>query len=159
MRGKRRGLVLVMCIILLGSQPLGAGAKGSGRKRVETKDYVGTSPVVSSHVSGFYASACTPGGAQDPWEASCLQFELKPKDRYILLKIQDASGQPIYGIVWGDDTGSSLGSFCGETTRPIPNPGGDFILVEVVAANTAEGCYPSVATEGTVTATFTQKKR
>ncbi|MGH2697880.1 MAG: hypothetical protein ACRDJL_01600 [Actinomycetota bacterium] len=155
-RGQRL-LIVGMCAVLMTTQPIGAGARGSRGTRVETKDYIGPSPTVALDTSGFYASACTAGGIQDPWERSCLQFDLKPKDRYISLEIEDESGQRIYGVVW-DDSDESLRSFCGKTKRPIPNPGGDSIYVEVVAANTSEGCYPSTVTEGTVTATFTRER-
>lgn len=151
-----RGLVLLTCVILLASQPIGAGAKGSHAARVETKEYVGTSPVLASFL---YASACTAGSAPDPWEKSCLEFKLKPKDRFISFKIEDATGQPVYGSVWSDGYNQGLRTFCGETKQPIPNPGGNFIYLEVVAAHTELGCYPSTVTHGTVTATFTQKKR
>lgn len=159
MSRQTRLLIYVMCVVLLSAHPVGAayGERSRG-KRAETQDYMGPSPTVALDTSDFYASACTAGGTQDPWETSCLQFDLKPKDRYISLEIEDASGHPIYGIVW-DDSNESLRSFCGKTKRPIPSPGGDFIFVEVVAANTSEGCYPSTVTEGTVTATFTRKRK
>jgi hypothetical protein len=157
MARKSRLLIAVMCALLLGAHPIGAAdAQRSRGKRVETQSFTGPSPTISTNVSGFYASGCTSTGTSTG--LTCLRFDLKRSDRFISLEIQDDTGNPVYGIVWDDDD-EWLASFCGQQKKPIASPGGDFIYVEVVAANTSEGCYPSTVTEGTVTATFTRKKR
>lgn len=157
MSRKTRLLICVMCAVLLSAHSVGAAyAERSRGKRTESQDYMGPSPTISTNVSGFYASSCSSTGTSTG--LTCLRFDLKRSDRFISLEIQDDSGNPVYGIVW-DDNDEWLASFCGKQRKPFANPGGDFIYVEVVGANTSNDCYPSTVTEGTVTATFTHKKR
>ncbi len=153
-----RRLVATCCGVVLLGQPVHAAGAPSRSQRVVSENYTGPSPVASTDVAGLYASACTAGGPQDPWETSCLRFDLEPTDRFIRLEIEDSSRRPVYGIVW-DDNNEWVMSFCGTTKKPIPSPGGDSIYVEVVAATTKDGCYPSAVTQGTVTATFTRRKK
>ncbi|MGH2697879.1 MAG: hypothetical protein ACRDJL_01595 [Actinomycetota bacterium] len=152
-----RLLMVATCSVLLTAQPIGAtGTERSQGKRVETKSYMGTSPVVASHVLDFYASACSSGSTDG--DRTCLRFDLKRSDRFISLEIEDDVGNPVYGIAW-DDSDDFVVEFCGKTTRPVASPGGDFFYVEVVAANTRLGCFPSAVTQGEVTATFTHRRK
>lgn len=145
--------LLASLALLIEAQPTVAHAEHGGAKRAETRNYTGPSPAAATE--GAYASACT---STSPIDFVCARFDLKPTDRFISLSITDLSGRPIYAIAW-DDSDQEIVEFCGETARPVPSPGGDFFYVEVIAANSRLGCYPSTVTQGTITATFTRRRR
>jgi hypothetical protein len=100
-------------------------------------------------------------------DLGCVKFLARPRERYVRIRIHDRSGLPAYGVVevdW-DGEGPLAGyrrRFCGNTPR-FSIPGGATITVAVRNAITMGqflifpipgiGCA-SVATEGTVRATF-----
>jgi hypothetical protein len=74
----------------------------------------------------------------------------------ISLDIRDASGQPVYAVVW-DHSGQEIADACGRNGDPFPSPGGSHIDVWLIAGHCYETTTPSIVTTGTVTATFARR--
>ena len=94
----------------------------------------------------------------------CVQFNVNRSERHVSLKIKDQSGQPVYATYTQDNTqaggygpvlGSSGGDFCGSTKKPVSIKPGQRLTVFLFEGPGPDGC-PGVATQGTVTATFTK---
>lgn len=120
--------------------------------REVTKEYTGALALLvgTSNTPAAYVGDC------DPYESeACVRFRLRPKDRFIRLRIQDATGLPIYAAVFAPD-GSQVGEACGES-EPIPSPG-MFVDVWPTVGQCYEGVQPSLPTQGTITAVITRSR-
>lgn len=140
---------LVVGFLIVGGAADAASKKERSRTQVEPYDR----PSTAIALNVLYVGNCNPLGIGQ----GCVDFDLKPSDRYISLKVEDATGQPIYATVW-DSNDMSIAEFCGETEKPIPNPGSEFIYVEL-PIHGGVNCSPSTVTRGTVTATFTPARK
>ncbi len=122
------------------------------RQRVVTSSYL--TPVLGGSVS-------TGGGGLTAysWDCTkkvgCVTFDVKKKDRYVSLQIEDAAGQSALGYIELMPGGYHLGTFCGKTEDPIFVRHASEILVHVIAGTCPAGT-PSIVTTGVVEATFTQ---
>lgn len=144
--------ILVAVVSATASEPPPAAASKPAR-RVVTESYTGALAVLIGNEStpSAYVGDCDPGE-----DEGCVRFSLRPGDRFIRFAIDDATGQPVYGTVWGSD-GSELGDICG-VSEPIPSPGG-FVDVWLTYGNCWKGVQTSAPTTGTVTATITSARR
>lgn len=99
----------------------------------------------------------------------CASFPTKGKDRFVKVKIKDATGLPVTGTLShpdqnGDGFVESLGSFCGKSRKVAIQPGAELIVFPYAVGSTGlltsfggpEQCL-GVATQGKVIATFTKK--
>ena len=99
----------------------------------------------------------------------CSSFPTKGKDKYVRVKIKDATGLPVTGTLShpdqnGDGFVESLGSFCGKSKKVAIQPGAELIVFPYAIGSTGafssfggpEQCI-GVATQGTIKATFTKK--
>lgn len=90
----------------------------------------------------------------------CVSLMSGAKERFVTAKITDAHGQPVGVSIsadldgqFGDD--ESYGAFCGETEEPIAVPPGTELHFWVGAAtDIGPDCVPGAATNGTISATF-----
>lgn len=99
---------------------------------------------------GFITAGQEAGGAVIPTSSD---------DAFISLKIDDQSGQKVFArLSQGDTNGDGLsdifGEVCGETSEPIPMPGGSEVQIFIYEGNCGMEPTPSIAFGGTITATF-----
>lgn len=122
-----------------------AGPAGSVEARIHTLEYVGGGVAVSPERSTVVRVGDGIGA---------VVFRGGP-ERFVSVEIDDAHGLPVTGIVVqpGDDRGTHI---CGATEKPLRvRP---FEKVTVFLMNGVCGdAGASIATTGTVTATFTKK--
>ena len=141
----KRILVLFLVLgIAVGSLATASAAKKKKPKpRVVMADY-GPDPTGSL----IRVDLGTPG-------TSIAQVPFTPTatERKVSVALADDSGQPVRGRVRQDDSDIS-GYFCGKTSAPVRIAAGAEILVELFSGTCGSGA--GVATEGTITATFTR---
>lgn len=134
-----------------------AGAARGAREVV--LPYVGPAYAVSVSTplpSWTMAGYCDPGTTEPP-SNGCVRFPVKRNDRYLSLRIDDSTGQPVLGTAV-DSNGEVLGRFCGATEQPFQLiSGAAFVDVWAVAGNCPSVAQPSVPTTGTITATFSRR--
>jgi hypothetical protein len=139
-------LPLTVALGALMTALLGAPAPaGSAAPRVHTLEYVGGG-VVAGETRDVAVRVGDGMGA--------VVFRGGP-ERFVSLEIDDAHGQPVTGIVVqpSDDDGRQ---FCGATAKPLRIRPYENVTVFLMNG-TCGDAGASVATTGTVTATFTQK--
>ncbi|HEX2239547.1 MAG TPA: hypothetical protein VHJ82_00165, partial [Actinomycetota bacterium] len=83
------------------------------------------------------------------------------EESYVTASVTDAHGQPVYVSVSANTDGNvgddeTYGFFCGETTQPLVFPPGTELhfWIGLQADPNVTSCQPGAATNGTVTATF-----
>lgn len=137
---------------LVGTGATVAGASGSVVRRA-SEPYTGAQAALLGYEGSpnAYIGDCDPSADQ-----GCVRFELRRKDRYFTLAINDATGLPVYGVVFGPD-GSEIGEVCGETSKPLASPGG-FVDVWLTFGSCYENVTPSIPTNGSVEATFARAR-
>jgi hypothetical protein len=127
-------------------------------KRVATYDYT---------VPAF--GQADVGGTCPNAASGCASFATTAKDKFVVVKIEDASGTPVSGTLSHPDTNGDslvepLGSFCGQSEKVAIQPGAELIVFPYMIGST--GATESlggpaqclgVATQGKITATFTGK--
>lgn len=95
----------------------------------------------------------------DPTSQECIEIPLQLGEKYVKIEIADAAGQKVAGYIsQGDTDGDSIsdlyGDFCGGHPEPIALQSSS-APVRVSFYNGAKtDCAPSLATTGTITATF-----
>jgi hypothetical protein len=132
-------------------------------KRVATYDY--TVPAFGSPETVNFCP-----GAPAPAELDgCATFPTTAKDRFVVVKAEDASGTPVLLSIShpdsnGDQFVESLGYACGQSEKIAIQSGQDVIVfpsqLPTAGALESLGGPPQcagVATQGTITATFTSK--
>ena len=134
-----------------------AGKKKKRKARVVTATYHTPAGGVATPVVSGGISSCTTGVAN----VGCIEVPTTAKDRYVKIKVTDASGQNVGGYVSqgdtnGDGIGDLFGDFCGAHSSPVPITPGRPLKVSVYSGTCADGS-PSVVTTGTIKATFTSK--
>jgi hypothetical protein len=95
----------------------------------------------------------------------CVELFTRPNEHHVTVSISDMSGQPVYAT-WGQDSGDPggytpsqitiKGSFCGKTTKPLSITGGQRLVVFIYEGPGPDPVCPGVATQGSITATFTK---
>jgi hypothetical protein len=152
----RRTITAILAIGLVAgafSAPAAEAGKKKKKtyKRVATHDYA----VPAFGVGGV-------GGSCPNATDSCARFPTTAKDKYIQVSIEDDSGMPVYGTIShpdqnGDGFVESLGTFCGESGKVAIQSGAEVIIFPyLTSATPVTGCQ-GVATQGTITGTFTSK--
>ena len=130
-----------------------AEARGAGRTAVATY----TSPALGVLGQGGFGQCDGEDGV------GCVLFFTRPNEHHVTVSIKDSSGQPVYATVvqnkgsaggYGMQQGSEKGAFCGKTKKPIAVTGGQRVAIYLYEGPGPDGC-PSLATQGTVKATFT----
>ena len=119
------------------------------------------------------ASYCNPFNVWPPvpfcgWNQ--IHVDTDAKEGFFTAEVADAHGQPLYVEVYrgsrsrfddihrglgGDPGGMFVGSFCGETTKPIAFPAGTYLTFSVAIGVPPSNCPTGrFGTSGTLTATF-----
>ena len=130
------------------AQPADAGKKKKKIERTEERDYVG-----ATGVRGAQDSPC----AGEP--VGCVVFPVEPGERFVSIDVADAAGDDIWASVYiygysdGTDTHEHV---CGRSESPLALAEGLEELVVITTQTTAGATNPcpGPATQGTVTATF-----
>jgi len=109
------------------------------------------------------------GGTCPNAASGCASFATTAKDKFVVVKIEDASGTPVSGTLShpdqnGDGFVESLGSFCGQSEKVAIQPGAELIVFPYMIGSTGAteslggpAQCAGVATQGTITSTFTGK--
>ena len=149
----KRILVLVLALgLVLGavaSAEAGKKKKKPAKPRVVTDEYTIPTPGAQPLAGGCYGAV--EGGG------SCFEVPTTPKEKYIKVTFEDASGQNVAGFIGqGDLDGNGLNDdgyapFCGghPTAQGIAAPGSP-ILIYASGGACADGS-PAVMTTGKVT--------
>lgn len=105
----KRFLIMFMVLGLIAGSASTAGASKKMPKRVERT------------VEGEYGPVPEPLTGCNPGRTSftCVVVEARPAETFFTAKITDAHGQPVFVQVLTKQ-GVRIGTFCGETTRPVP---------------------------------------
>lgn len=140
----KRLLSVIALAALAAAALAGPGAAGTVEARVQTLEYVGGGLTIGPERS-------VKVGASD--KIGAVAFRGGP-ERFVSIEIEDAHGLPVTGIVGqADDPGTHI---CGATDKPLRvRP---YEKVTVFLLNGVCGGGVSVATAGTVTATFTRTR-
>ncbi|MFN2588422.1 MAG: hypothetical protein ABR613_09955 [Actinomycetota bacterium] len=138
-----------------------AGPADAGKKRKPKR----VERVVEVEYSAPGIGVATPGPSggicpyADPTTRECIEIPLQLGERYVKVELSDAAGQKVAGFIsQGDTTGDGIsdlyGDFCGAHPEPIELQSKS-APVRISFYNGAKAdCAPSVATTGTITATF-----
>ena len=105
----KRLLVVVLIIGLYAGSMATAEAKRKKARRVE-RTVEGTYGAVPEAFTGCNA---------DRGSFACVVVDARPREAFFTAKVTDAHGQPVFVQVV-DGGGGTIGTFCGETTRPVP---------------------------------------
>jgi hypothetical protein len=95
----------------------------------------------------------------DPTTQQCIEIPLQVGEAYVKIEIADAAGQTVAGYISqgdvdGDGISDLYGDFCGAHPEPIELMSASApVRVSFYNGATAD-CAPSLATTGTITATF-----
>jgi hypothetical protein len=156
----------LLTTVLMGSLILGAIlAPGAGAtKKVVKRGAKHTYQVPAigqADVGGF----CPDDAAVE----SCARFPTKRRERFVKVKITDASGTPVTGTLSHPDSNDdgfveSLGYFCGKSKKVAIQGGQELIVFPYMVGSSGalerlggpEQC-PGVATTGTIKATFSNR--
>ncbi len=105
----KRFLIMFMVLGLTAGSVATAEAKGKKAARVERT------------VEGNYAAVSEPFNECNAGRGSfaCVVVDVRPTEAFFSAKVTDAHGQPVYVQVVTEG-GMTVGTFCGETTRPVP---------------------------------------
>jgi subtilisin family serine protease len=150
----KRSMVLLLVLGLVATSALTgtAAAKKKAKARVIEYHYQVPSPAVSGVVG-----ACVAGNGVD---TGCNEIATSVKERYVTVKVTDASGQPTNWYLAQDTDAANQGleifaSGCGETSGPVAITPGLALRVQVGAVGGPD--CPGVATTGDVTVTLSSK--
>lgn len=101
------------------------------------------------------------GGCSDVDAVGCVQLSTTTTESYVTAEVVDAHGQPVFVSIQADTNGDAqddavFGNFCGKTSAPISVAPGTALhfWVGITADPAAAACNPGAATQGTLTATF-----
>ena len=151
----------VAAIILAGglvaaSVTSAAGASRASRSQSRTVSDTYVAPAVLPAGRGGGVSVCVPkkavGGLVN---SGCIDFDVKAKERFVEIKIEDASGLP--APAWIQQQASGLRRpVCGSTEKPIPVAPGK-MTVWLQPYRIAPMC-PGISTTGTVRMTFLHRR-
>jgi hypothetical protein len=149
---RKSAVLLLVMGLVFGSLVGAAEAKKKPKQRVIEYHYQVPSPAVSG-VAGF----CLAGNGVD---TGCNEFATSVTERYVSVKVTDASGQPTNWYLAQDTDSANTGleifaSGCGETAAPVPITPGLALRVQVAAVGGPD--CPGVATTGDVTVTLSAK--
>lgn len=148
---------LLVCSTVVGALALG-GAVGAAplgkRTAVKTYDRPAAAIAVSTVLgTSDGAGYCDPG-AGAPADGGCVRFSFKRGDKTYSVRIQDALGFPVGGLVVNTN-GRIEAHFCGATEKPLPVTTA-WIDVWAVAGTCPDATTPSTPSTGKVRATITR---
>ena len=162
----RKALTTILALGLITGALLAPAAEAKKRKpykRVATYDYV-----VPAFGSPETVNGC-PGEPAPPELDGCATFPTTAKDKFVVAKVEDASGTPVLLAIShpdsnGDGFVEPLGYACGQSEKIAITPGQDVIIFPSQLPTTGAlegfggpGQCAGVATQGTITGTFTSK--
>ena len=149
----KKALITILALGLVATAMSPAMAKKHKPKvvtRTATADYT-TPGGVAGVVSGTDNTAGENAGG--------VSFTTTSTEKYVVLSVADASGQPVAGTIGQDTTGDGLSDmsvdFCGKTAAPVVITPGTDVTVFINEGPCADGPGGvGFATTGTVTAVF-----
>lgn len=149
---RRAALLMVFSLLLVTMGPNAQGSKVEERRteRVVQESYESPMPGVPGVLR---VGVC--GGFGLP-ATGCIDLHQKPHERYLNLELKDSSGQTAYAEVYGSRNENLIATVCGATQEPISIDRAMEIRVFVFATGASALC-PGAATEGTLTATFSNR--
>lgn len=152
-----RLLALVLTLGLLIPAASADPAQTARRERTETQEYM--SPAVAvTPIHPYGAAVCNQGGLAGG-NRGCLNFFIRPRERFISIKIVDAAGLAVPGFIqWGEGDLDTWVPFCGETPTPVRIKGTLAVWVYAYRSPNLPPCA-GTATAGEVTVTFTARRR
>ncbi len=143
----RRALVVLVTGLTIAGLTVPASLASADRE--VTRDYSMSSGMVTD-------------GAEAHWYLGTEYqvFRAQPGEKHVSLTITDSTGQPARGHIHMDMNGDGkldhVEDFCTTTADPIAIRPGRKIEVGVVMGTCPDGTTPSIATQGTITATFSK---
>src|SRR5688572_27708577 len=110
----KRSLILLMVLGLV------AGTVATAEAAKKTKRPIRVERTVEGNYGAFPAPVT---GCNSVWDKFyCLAVQTRTTESFFTAKVTDVHGKPVFVQV--EAGGSPLGTFCGETPRPIRFPGG-----------------------------------
>lgn len=147
----KRFMVMFLILGLIAGSVVTAEAKKKKKpKRVE-RTVEGSYDLPPLVVAG----TCAQSGA-----IGCVLIATGSEEAFLTAEVTDAHGQPVSVQVSANTDGEigddvTFGTFCGETTEPIPfDPGSELHFWVGSLGPELAGCPPGIATTGTVTVTL-----
>ena len=150
--------------ILAGALVLGAFAAPMADAKKKPKKYTRTAEAAYSNPSP--GAAVSAGGVSTAAGycagfPNCIEFPTTPKDTYVKVKVDDASGQKVVGYIdQGDIDGDGIGDlvhkFCGEHPQAVPITAGTPVGINIYSGTCDDGSAAAVTT-GTISVTFSNK--
>jgi hypothetical protein len=156
----KKAIVVAISMGLLAGALVGPADAKKKKPRVKKVERV-----VEVEYTGPGVGVVTPnasGGAcpfKDVTTQECIEIPLELGEAYVKIEMADASGQKVAGYIsQGDTSGDGIADgfaeFCGGHAEPVQLISTSVpVRVSFYNGATAE-CAPSVATTGTITATF-----
>jgi hypothetical protein len=142
--------VIAIAVVLIVAGLVTPGHSRGRTERTETLEYVGASGVNVNTVTAFELVRCAqalPG---------CVAFETTPKDRWMTVEIEDATGGAVFALASQEIDTSYYENICSKSkTFKI---GGGLPVYVWVLTGVCEDNTPSTVTTGTVTATFSNMR-
>lgn len=130
----------------------GAASAGSSSRRA-TEKYTSPAPAVMPFFP-YGAAVCSQGGVAGG-NRGCATFGVLPQERFVNVRIVDASGLPVPGFIAQSDRPSEWIPFCGATARPIRIKSGVEMVVWAFAYQPPNlPACTGTATTGDITSTF-----
>lgn len=130
-----------------------AAASARARKRrVVEATYASPAAIVEVGNGGAYA--CSSSAMNGQANVGCIDIPVRPNERFLSLKIVDATGLPAPVWVFQEDTDHG-GPVCGSTEKPMRIAPG-VLLTLWIYPYMAQPLCPGVSSTGTVTATFSK---
>jgi hypothetical protein len=141
----RRSIVVMLILgVLLGAMlPAQAGKK---KTRTATADY--------------FAPAYLSWNPTGEHNIGGVNFPTGSGERYVSIEIEDTTGMDVSAAVGQDPEGDGTVTttpFCTSTAEPVPIDPGLEVTVFVFVGPCTDPAGPALATQGTVTATFSKK--
>lgn len=151
--GWRHAACVVLVGVLLGA-PLveGAGARSKRTERQVEDQYTTPAAIVEVGDFGVYACSHKKSANEGIANVGCVEFPVKPSERFLKLEVVDASGLP--APVWVVQEGTTRGGpVCGRMQQPMEIAAGVTVVVWIYPHMASPLC-PGLSTTGTVRATF-----
>lgn len=137
-----------------------AGKKKKAKKYSRTVEasYAHPAPGAAVGVAGVASAAY---GYCAGYPGECVEFATTAKDKYVKVKVDDASGQKVVGYIdQGDVDGNGIGDlvhyFCGEHPAAVPITAGVPVGVNIYSGTCDDGST-AVVTSGDIKVTFSNK--